>query len=279
MMMRRVVFAGTWILMVCTVLLTAQCSGGISQNTPAEAPPASASNVPPAGTSVIEDLVAANRVLADQEIVDGYGHVSVRNPDNPQRYFLSRSLAPELVTADDILELDLDSNVIDAQGRNSYQERFIHGEIYKLRPDVQSIVHMHAPAVIPFGTSNVPLRPMFHMSAFVGGGVPVFDIRKAAGMTNMLVSTAAIGHALAETLGDGPAVLMRGHGAVTVGPSLALAVGRSIYLKVNAELQMQAITLGGPITYLDPEEVRLTGTPDDYQRAWNLWKQRAVAGN
>lgn len=271
--MRRVVVTGTGILMACAVLVTAQCS-----NVPAETPPAAATSAQ-AVPSVVEDLVAANRVIAAEGVVDGYGHVSVRNPDNPDRYFLSLSTAPELVTAGDILELDLDSNVLDAQGRTTYRERFIHGEIYKQRPDVQAIVHSHAPAVIPFGTSSVPLRPMFHMSAFVGEGVPVFDIRDAAGMTNMLVGTQAIGQALAETLGDSPAVLMRGHGAAIVGPSLPVAVGRSIYLAVNAAMQTQALILGGTITYFDPEEVRLTGAPDDYARAWTLWKQSAMEGN
>jgi HCOMODA/2-hydroxy-3-carboxy-muconic semialdehyde decarboxylase len=188
-------------------------------------------------------------------------------------------MAPELVVADDILELDLDSNVLDERGRTSYQERFIHGEIYKQRPDVQAVVHMHAPSVIPFSTSQVPLRPMFHMSAFVGQGVPVFEIRDAAGMTNMLVSNSAIGSALAETLGNKPAALMRGHGAVVVGPSLRVAVGRAIYLALNASMQSQAIALGGPITYLAPEEVRLTGEPDNYERAWMLWRRKAFLAN
>ena len=269
--MRTIGVMRTGILLACALIVMAQCSGNVPvQKPPAEAP--QAGTVPP----FIEDLVAANRILADQGIVDGYGHVSVRNPDNPDHFFLSRSMAPELVVADDILELDLNSNVLDARGRTSYQERFIHGEIYKQRPDVQAVVHMHVPSVIPFSTSQIPLRPMFHMSAFVGQGVPVFEIRDAAGMTNMLVSKPAIGSALAETLGNKPAALMRGHGAVVVGPSLRLAVGRAVYLAINASMQSQAMALGGRITYLAPEEVRLTGEPDNYERAWMLWRRKAL---
>jgi ribulose-5-phosphate 4-epimerase/fuculose-1-phosphate aldolase len=270
-MIRTMRVMRTGILLACAVIVTAQCGGGTAVEKPAaEAPQTGA--VPP----LIEDLVAANRILADQGIVDGYGHVSVRNPENPDQFFLSRSMAPELVVADDILKLDLNSNVLDERGRTTYQERFIHGEIYKQRPDVQAVVHMHVPSVIPFSTSQVPLRPMFHMSAFVGHGVPVFEIRDAAGMTNMLVSKPEIGSALAKTLGNKPAALMRGHGAVVVGPSLRLAVGRSIYLALNASMQSQAIALGGPITYLTPEEVRLTGEPDNYERAWMLWRRKAL---
>ena len=231
---------------------------------------------PPSPGTLLEDLMAANRILADQGIVDGYGHVSARSDSNPNRYFISRSLAPELVTADDLMELDLDSTPIDPRGRNSYQERFIHGEIYKARPDVMAVVHMHAPTVIPFGSSNVALRPMFHMSAFIAEGVPVFDIRDTAGMTDMLVSNAMLGAALARALSSHPAALMRGHGAVVVGPSLPITVGRSVYLKTNAEMQAQAIALGGTVKYLDPEEARKAGTPDGYQRAWTLWRRKAL---
>ena len=239
----------------------------------ARSEPASAG---PANPALIEDLVAANRILADQGVVDGYGHVSVRHNLDPKRYLLARSMAPELVTAEDIVEFDLDSNPVDPRGRKFYLERFIHGEIYKSRPDVKSVVHHHSPAVIPFGVTNVPLRPIYHMAAFVGLGVPVFEIREAGGMTNMLVSTPELGRALARTLGDKPAVLMRGHGAVVVGASIPESVGRSIYLQMNARLQAQAIALGGEITYLDPEEVRKIGGLGGYDRAWELWKRKAV---
>jgi ribulose-5-phosphate 4-epimerase/fuculose-1-phosphate aldolase len=225
--------------------------------------------------ALIQDLVLANHILASEGVVDGYGHVSVRHDKNPNHYLLARSMAPELVTADDILELDLDSNVLDPRKRASYLERFVHGEIYKTRPDVMAIVHMHAPAVIPFGVTGVALRPIFHMSAFIGEGVPLFEIRDAAGATDMLISNNMLGHALATTLADKPAALMRGHGAVVVATTLPVAVARSVYLKVNAELQTQAIILGGPINFLTPEESRKT-VLDNYVRAWDLWKKKAL---
>ena len=231
----------------------------------------------PAAAKLTEDLVAANRILAEHGVVDGYGHVSVRHERDPNRYRLSRSLAPELVAAGDIMEYDLDSNPLDATGRAMYLERFIHGEIYRVRPDVTAIVHHHSPAVIPFAATTAPLRTLYHMSAFVGEGVPVFEIRAAAGMTDMLIRDAALGRALARTLGQHPAALMRGHGAVVVGANLPLAVGRSIYLELNARLQVQTIALGGDVTYLDPEEVSKVVAVQDYARAWELWKRKALA--
>jgi len=243
----------------------------------AQTAPASAG---PADPKLIEDLVAANRVLADQGVVDGYGHVSVRHPADPQRYLMSRSIAPEIVTASDVMEYDLDSNPVDARGRSIYLERFIHGEIYRARPDVTTVVHNHSPSVIPFGVSTAPLRPLYHMSAFLGGGVPVFDIKIAAGQaTDMLVRTPALGRALAQTLGPRPVALMRGHGAVVVADSLPRAVFRSVYTEMNARLQAQAMALGGPVTYLDDEEARraeasVAGT---ISRPWELWKKKALA--
>jgi HCOMODA/2-hydroxy-3-carboxy-muconic semialdehyde decarboxylase len=257
-------------LTYCTVLGAGVLLAGAKR---AGAEPASAG---PADPGLIEDLVAANRVLADQGVVDGYGHVSARHNLDPNRYLLSRSVAPELVTAEDIVEFDLDSVAVDPRGRKFYLERFIHGEIYKARPDVKSVVHHHSPAVIPFGVTKVPMRPIYHMAAFVGQGVPVFEIREAGGMTDMLVKTPELGRALAQTLGDKPAALMRGHGAVVVGESVPVAVARSIYLQMDARLQAQAIALGGEITYLDPEEVRKLGGLGGYDRAWELWKRKAM---
>jgi ribulose-5-phosphate 4-epimerase/fuculose-1-phosphate aldolase len=231
-----------------------------------------------ADPALIGDLVAANHILGEQGIFDGFGHVSVRRGGNPNRYLLSRSLAPELVTADDIVELDLESKPLNAGGRVMYLERFIHGAIYKARPDVNAIVHSHSPALIPFSVSSVPLRPVSHTAGFITDGVPIFDIRKASGFTDMLVSDADRAARLAATLGTQPAVLMRGHGVVVVGASLPIAVGRSIYLELNAKLQAQAIALGGPITYLDPQEARrvmAAGENAGYQRAWDLWKKKA----
>src|SRR5262249_51709586 len=180
--------------------------------------------------------------------------VRVRHPGDPNRYLLSRSRATELIDADDIVEFDLDSNPVDAKGRSLYTERFIHGEIYKARPDVIAIVHTHAPALIPFGISKVPLQPVYHRSAFISGGIPVFEIRAAGGMTDMLIRNQALGKALAATLGNRPAALMRGHGAAIVGASLPRVVSRSIFLPLSANLQAQAMALGGPLTFLDAEE-------------------------
>lgn len=228
---------------------------------------------------MVEDLVAANRILAGHGVLDAYGHVSVRDEQAPDHYLMSRSLAPELVTVDDVLEHDLDGGAPAARGRTLYLERFIHNEIYRSRPDVGAIVHCHSPSVIPFGVTDVPLRPIFHTAAFLGEGVPVFDIREAAGEpTDMLIRTPALGRALARALGRRPAALMRGHGAVIVGPSLPVVVYRAVYLEVNARLQIQAITLGGRVTYLDPEEAakaEIAQMPT-IERPWTLWKRKAL---
>jgi HCOMODA/2-hydroxy-3-carboxy-muconic semialdehyde decarboxylase len=228
---------------------------------------------------LIEDLVAANRILAQQGVLDGYGHVSVRDTRRSDRFLMSRSLAPEMVTANDILEYDLDGHAIGAAGRPSYLERFIHSAIYKARPDVQAVVHNHSPSVIPFGVSSVPLRPLYHMAAFLGAGIPVFDIRKYSGTTDMLVSNPERALGLVEVLGNHSAVLMRGHGSAVVGPTILAAVGRSIYLELNARLQSQAIGLGGEITYLDPEEAKqvlASGENVGYERPWGIWKKKAL---
>jgi ribulose-5-phosphate 4-epimerase/fuculose-1-phosphate aldolase len=230
----------------------------------------------PRDQALIDDLVTANHILASEGILDGYGHVSMRDKRNPNHYFLSRSLAPGLVTAADIIEYDLDSNPI-GDDRTGYRERFIHGEIYKARPDVMAIVHDHSPAVIPFSVSSVPLRAVSHMAAFIGEGVPVFEIRNVDGMTDMLVSSPKRGLALAKVLGDHPAALMRGHGAAVVGESVKVAVGRAIYLDLNARVQEQAIQLGGKVTYFEPEEAKKTAPQDGFERAWDVWKRKAAA--
>lgn len=230
--------------------------------------------------SLIEDLAVANRILAEHGVIDGYGHVSVRSDRDPQRYFMSRSLAPELITEDDILEYDLDSNPIAPRGRDSYRERFIHGEIYKTRPEINAVVHNHSPSIIPFGITSESLRPIFHMAAFVGEGVPTFEIRDVEKGTDLLVKTPYLGRALAKTLGGKPAALMRGHGSVVVGENLPRAVGRSIYLEISARLQMQAMMIAGPagkIACLDDSEVKASVPPQDYGRAWNMWRAKALA--
>jgi HCOMODA/2-hydroxy-3-carboxy-muconic semialdehyde decarboxylase len=226
--------------------------------------------------ALVEDIVVGSRILADFGVVDGFGHVSARHPTNPNHFLMSRSLAPALVTADDIMEFDLDGNAVDARGRSLFLERFIHSEIYKARPDVMAVVHTHSLGVIPFTVSQVPLRPMYHNAAFLGAGAPVWDIRKGFGETDMLVRDGARGKSLAETLGDKSVVLMRGHGDVTVGPSVRLAVFRAYYTDIDAKLQAQAIALGGDINYLTPEEGAKADTVNlaVLDRIWNLWKMR-----
>lgn len=230
--------------------------------------------------SLIEDLVIASRTLAEHGVIDGYGHASVRSEKDPQRYYMARAIAPELVSEDDILEFDLDSNAIDARGRATYNERFIHGEIYKVRPDVNAIVHNHSPTVVPFACTHTALQPIFHMSAFIGLGVPTWDIRDAQQGTDLLVRTPALGRSLAETLGQHPAALMRGHGSTVVGENIQRAVGRTIYLEMNARMQLQARLLAGAegeIVFMDDQEVAANVAWQNYDRAWNLWKTKALA--
>ena len=231
----------------------------------------------PSRQTLVDELVTANRILANEGVVDGYGHVSVRNPANASRYFLARAGAPALVTAADVVEYDLDSNPTSGVGNNAaaggYMERFIHGEIYKARPDVTAVVHCHCLDVIPFAAANVPLKPMYHMGYFIGEGVPVFDIRTAAGTTDMLVSTPALGQSLARVLGRRSAALMRGHGAVVVADSLHVVVAKAYYLNVNARMQLQAIQLHGDgVVGLSPEEAKKAA--QSYERSWDAWKSQ-----
>ena len=226
------------------------------------------------------DLVIASRTLAEHGVIDAYGHASVRSDRNPQRFFMARNVAPELVVEADILEYGLDSNPVDAKGHAVYHERFIHGEIYKVRPDVMAIVHNHSHAVVPFSCTDVALKPIFHMAAFVGLGVPTWDIRDAQPGTDMLVRNAALGGHLAATLGRHPAVLMRGHGSTVVAENLPRAVGRAIYLDINARMQYQAIMLAGddkPIAFMDAAEVAANVSWQNYERSWSLWKAKVLA--
>jgi ribulose-5-phosphate 4-epimerase/fuculose-1-phosphate aldolase len=240
------------------------------------APVSTPTSAGPVDAALIEDLVATNRILAMEGILDGWGHVSVRHPKDPNRYLLSRNLAAELVTKADIMEYDLDSAPVDRRGRDMYTERFIHGEIFKARPDVNAVIHTHAPPLIPFTVTKIPLRPMYHRAAFVAQGIPVFEIREGFGMTDMLIRNQAHGQALAKSLGDKPAALMRGHGATVVAPSLPRLVGRSVFLVKNATLQQQALALGGAVNYLDAEEARLIEAREGYGlgRAWEAWKRK-----
>jgi HCOMODA/2-hydroxy-3-carboxy-muconic semialdehyde decarboxylase len=249
---------------VCSALCAVSLAGcGFSAQTPTATE----------SQTVVEELVFANRILANEGVLDGYGHVSVRNPADPTHYFLASAGAPALVEAADITEYDLDSKPLTNTSSTGYQERFIHGEIYMLRPDVMAVIHCHCPEVIPFGDTSVPMRPMYHMGYFIGEGVPVFDIRKTAGITDMLVSTSELARALAQTLENKSAVLMRGHGAAVAASSLHLVVGKAYYLNLNARLQLQALQLGGGnVTYLDPAEAKKAA--QNYERSWDFWKSR-----
>ena len=229
--------------------------------------------------AAIEELVTGSRILANLGVVDGFAHISMRHPGNPSHFLMSRSVAPALVTVDDIMEFDQDGNAVDPRGRTVFLERFIHSEIYKARPDVQSIVHAHSPGVIPFSVSTVKLQAICHMPAFLAAGVPVFEIRDAGGQTDMLVHNAELGKALARTLGDKSVALMRGHGDVVVGPTVRVAVFRAYYTDVNARLQTQAIALGGPVNYLTPEEGEKADAAhvETIERVWNLWKMQVTS--
>ena len=227
--------------------------------------------------SLLEDLVAANRILAEHGVIDAYGHVSLRSPKDPQRFFLARAIAPETVQVEDILEYGLDGNPLEARGMASVSERFIHSEIYRARPDVMSVVHNHSPSVIPFSVTGVKMRALFHMASFIGEGLPNFEIRKLKKGSDLLVRTPELGKALAKTLGKAAASLMRGHGSVTVGEDLQRAVGRSVYLEMSAIMQMQALLLSKKIVYFDAAEVRASAPVQDYKRAWPLWREKALA--
>jgi ribulose-5-phosphate 4-epimerase/fuculose-1-phosphate aldolase len=234
---------------------------------------------------LLDDLVAANRILYRQGVVDGFGHVSVRHPARSDRFLLSAAKAPGRVTAEDIMEFDLDGKPIDGRERPIYSERFIHSEVYKARSDVNAVIHSHSPTVIPFSVTQVPLRPVHNTASFLAPEVPVFEMRKAAGMTNNLVTDSARGKALVETLGDRPVALLRGHGNVVVGPDLRRTVSRAIYTEVNARMLLQAVMLGGPITFIDPEENKLIesgrGTQisgHNVDRTWQMWLEEATRG-
>ena len=232
---------------------------------------------------LLHDLVTANRILAREEVVDAFGHVSIRHPDHPDRYILSQSRAPELVDSPDLMEYTLDGEPLDQQDRPMYSERPIHGGAYEARPDVMAVVHNHSPAVLPFGVTGVPLRPMSHMAAVVGEPIPVWDIRDNFSNTSLLVTTMEQGRDLAKTLGPasptgGAAALMRGHGCVVVGSTLEQAIMRSVYLQTNARLLLSSLPLGD-VNYLSTSEIELMAEslsrPSSIARAWEYWATRA----
>lgn len=226
---------------------------------------------------LIDDLVSANHILFKEGAVDGFGHVSVRDARNPERFLLARGIAPATVRARDVMEFGMDGEPLSPRGRKPYLERTIHSEIYRARPDVAAVVHSHSPALIPFGITGTSLRPVFHMSGFLGAATPIFEIREAGGpATDLLVRDRKLGAALARSLGRSPFALMRGHGAVAVGGALQQAVYRAIYAEMNARLQAEAMRLGA-VNYLnDQEAANASRTIDSViDRPWDLWKKRA----
>jgi len=232
---------------------------------------------PRVSASLLEDVAIASRVLARHQVLDAFGHVSARSDRNPDHFVMTRSLPPALATPADMMEFDSDSEAVGGDTRKPFVERYIHGEIYRTRPEVMAIVHSHAMSVIPFGITGAALRPVYHMGSFLHSGAPVWDIRDKGGDTDMLVSNRYLGRALADTLGRCACALMRGHGFVAVGNSIAEATFRAIYTDGNARIQLQAESLGGPINFLSDAEGRLTtaGNQNAMERPWNLWKQQA----
>ena len=225
---------------------------------------------------VLEELAAASRILVDQGVFDAAGHVSMRHPRAADRFLMSRSLAPQLVTADDIMEFTLDSEPCEPPGRQPFIERYLHAEIYRARGDVMAIAHGHSPSVVPFGLVQTRLVATYHNAAFLAYGVPVFDIRDTFGSTDIVINSAARGAALADALGDKCVALLRAHGFVAVAPTLPAAVFRAIFTEVSARVQLQAAMLGGPIAALDAEEGRKADAINlaTVGRSWELWKRR-----
>ena len=226
---------------------------------------------------LLEELVTANRILAREGVVDSFGHVSARHPDNPKRFLLSRARAPERIEASDIMEFTLEGDPVDARGRSPYLERYIHGGIYEARPDVCSVVHNHSPSVIPFGVTARKLKPLLHMCANIGHEVTTWDSHDKFGDTALLVENVEMGRDLARAVGSARTILMRGHGATIVAQNVRHAVFISIYLEVNAKLQMQAMAMG-EIRFLTAGEIdkvmARTG-PYTINRAWENWCRRA----
>lgn len=230
-----------------------------------------------ADIGLIDDLVTANHILFDQGVVDAFGHVSVRHDKRPDRFLLSRNMAPALVAAGDILEFDLDATPVGAGEHSVYLERFIHAEIYRARPDVMAVVHSHSQSVIPFCVvPSVPLRPVYHMGSFLGEGARVFEICDHAGeSSDMLISNANLGQALAAAIGESAVILMRGHGSTVVAGSLKLAVYQAVYTEISARIQAEALRLG-PVRYLSAGESMAANVNIGKQvsRPWELWKKQ-----
>jgi ribulose-5-phosphate 4-epimerase/fuculose-1-phosphate aldolase len=236
-----------------------------------------AQSVPEVDQGLLDDLVAANRILYGKNIVDGLGHVSVRHDKDPNLYVLAAERAPGLVRREDLAIYDLDSDAQTLRERRPYNERFIHGEIYRARPDIHSVIHCHTPSLVTFCVCKCDLRPLYHMSGFLGRGVSRFEIRDFAGMTDMLVSSPSLGTALAKSLADKQIVLMRGHGATMAGQSVKHSVYRAIYATLNAIMQMDAMRMG-EVTFLSDEEAMKGMEINDkfVDRSWALWKHEVM---
>jgi HCOMODA/2-hydroxy-3-carboxy-muconic semialdehyde decarboxylase len=228
-------------------------------------------------TQVFDELVTANRILAREGVVDAFGHVSIRHPDRPDRYVLSRARAPECIEPDDLMEFTFDGTPVEPRGRKPYAERFIHGAVYDARADARAVVHHHSPSVIPFSVTGAQLSPIMHMCAGIGVQVPTWDSRTTFGDTNLLVTNMAMARDLASSLGGRPVILMRGHGCVVAGTTLREVVFNSIYLQLNADLQLKAGALGD-ITFLSDGEIAAvlrTRSAFTFERAWEFWCRRA----
>jgi HCOMODA/2-hydroxy-3-carboxy-muconic semialdehyde decarboxylase len=227
----------------------------------------------PIDPALMQDFVAASRILAKHGVLDAWGHVSIRHPKNPERYLLSRARAAALVTADDILEFDLQSNPVDQRDRRIFLERYIHGEVYRARPDVNAVVHSHSPTMIPFSVTREPMKAISHIASFMAEEVPVWEIRDVGITHGLLVTNSQQGGALAKCLSERPIALMRGHGNVVVAPDLRRVVHRALYAEVNAKQLALARSFGRPITFIAPDEAQDPKRVDD---AWEVWKSEVI---
>jgi HCOMODA/2-hydroxy-3-carboxy-muconic semialdehyde decarboxylase len=263
--MLAAVCAALCVAIVLPAARTAPAPGAL----PAPQAQASLANDP----HLIEDLVYANRILYQQQVLDGFGHVSVRSDKDPSHFLMSRSMAPALVTSNDIMEYGSDGEPVDARGRNSYVERYIHAAIYRVRPDVKAIVHSHSPDIIPYSVTGTTLLPVYHVTAFLRLGAPIFDSHDAFGDTDMLIRDNKLGDGLAKVLGNSGIALIRGHGFVAVANSTPVVVYRAIYTQLNARVQMEGMKLG-KIKYLTPGEAEKAQAIVEATvgRPWELWK-------
>jgi ribulose-5-phosphate 4-epimerase/fuculose-1-phosphate aldolase len=235
--------------------------------------------------AIMDDLVIANRILAREDVVDAYGHVSIRHPDKPNHFFLARSLAPEMVTRDDIVEFGMDGQPVKDEKRPLYLERFIHAGILEARPDVMAVVHAHAEDILPFGiATDTPLRPVIHAGSFIGAHVPVWDIAEKFGDTNVLVSNMDQARDLAKKLAGNNVALMSGHGFASASKSLIEVVRMSVYLPRNARILQNAKVLGGKIRYLSQGEIDARNKgyspySTETWRTWEYWANKAGCGH